>query len=287
MRNKRLIQFYITDHCNSKCETCNIWCKKENFNELSPKAIMDVVNSNWNADFVIGGGEAILHPNIRPILIRLEEAQVNYTLLSNCLKPAYLYDLAAEHNIPNVTISFDGIRHDIIRGSKGNTEKIREFLSLVRYNHDGVRPNVKLSYTYSKHNSDCFIQDMDYIKNVLMFDKVYFCLAQDMSLLKSGYTFIENNLGVIFERLDMLYDRDCKTLKNFHLGNYVPCDSTNSVYTIYSNGDIVRCQSYMSKDVLGNVYKDNFNKVVEDSANKDFCCPHENNCKLLCQRRYD
>ena len=56
-------------------------------------------------------------------------------------------------------------------------DPIHEFIALI--------PNIKLSYTYSWFNQFTFEQDMDFIKYTLGFDKVYFCIAQNMDLLNT------------------------------------------------------------------------------------------------------
>jgi MoaA/NifB/PqqE/SkfB family radical SAM enzyme len=147
------------------------------------------------------------------------------------------------------------------------------------------KPDIKLSYTLSTYNEHTFSLDMDYIKNELHFDKVYFCLAQQMELLKTGEPkFVVENPAIVVEpRIDMLYEKDQRLL----FGEYRRCDSTSTVFTIYSNGDIVRCQSFKSKDVLGNIYNDDFNKVIEAATKQPFVCDRDVDCRLVCQRRYD
>ncbi len=285
MRSKRLIQFYITDQCNSRCKTCNIWCKRKDFVELSPEAIMGVVNMNPDADFVIGGGEAILHSQIEDILSALKTNKTNYTLLSNCILPERLLELIHTYDVPSLTISFDGLKHDKIRGVPGNRAMIEGFLWKLRMALWRNKPDVKLSYTLSKYNEATFVLDMDYIKNEMCFDKVYFCLAQQMELLKTGQPkFVVKNPAIVVEpRIDMLYEKDQRLL----FGEYRRCDSTSTVFTVYSNGDIVRCQSFKSEDVLGNVYYDDFNEVVEAATRQPFVCDRDADCRLVCQRRYD
>lgn len=244
---------------------------------------------NPDADFVIGGGEAILHSKIETILRSLAFQKTNYTLLSNCLEPDRLLQLIHDYDIPSLTISFDGLKHDEIRGREGNKNMIENFLWRLRMGLSAApwrnKPEVKLSYTLSKYNEETFISDMDYIKNELCFDKIYFCLAQQMELLKTGEPkfVVENPAMVVEPRIDMLYEKDQRLL----FGEDRRCDSTSTVFTIYSNGDIVRCQSFKSEDVLGNIYHDNFNKVVEAATKQPFVCDRDADCRLVCQRRYD
>lgn len=282
MRPNKLIQFYITNMCNSGCKTCSIWRNKQRC-ELSPERIEDVLRAFPDADYVIGGGEAILHTRIADIFSILDYYAVNYTLLSNCIMLDKLKSYCERYDVRNVTVSYDGVAHDLIRGSKGNSKKIWNFV-------DWARPygiNVKLSYTYSAFNEQLFESDMEEIRSHGI-EKIYFCLAQDMELLGAN----ESVRAKSFDRLHKYYDMIDKKDQQFIIGminnERRVCDSQSQVHTIYSNGDIVRCQSYLSEQVLGNINNMNEDQIKELFGSiKNEKCPYNDKCNLLCQRRYD
>lgn len=285
MRDKKLIQMYITNMCNSHCKTCSIWKNKER-QELRPGDIGMITTLFPNADYVIGGGEAILHTDIDKILMQLHEDKINYTLLSNCILNQRLYDLIQKYEVPAVTISFDGLRHDDIRGVTGNAKNIWYFKEWCDFN--SVR--MKISYTYSKYNEDCFEEDMKYIKERLGFNEIYFCIAQDMDLLMTAEadgSFVAGNFEKIL-KCDLVSEKDKKHIRGMVTGVRRCCTSQNNVHTIYSNGDIVRCQSFKSREVLGNLYKMSTYEVMQllESV-ENVSCPYDSECDLLCQRRYD
>ena len=285
MRDKKLIQFYLTTKCNSCCKTCKIWQNSyKNVQELPYDLVSRICIDNRDSDFVLGGGEFTVYSQKHKLLDVLDDAYINYTVLSNAVSLVLLEDVIKRHNIQNLTMSCDGKNHDSIRGVVGNLWNIVHIISKYRKKI----PNIKLSYTYSSLNENTFDEDMDFIKNVLGFDKVYFCIAQDMDLLKTGTkSVIPKDLEKVLKRKDMLYDKDVAYIESILNGEKKKCDSTNSVFTVYSNGDIVRCQSFMSKDVLGNIYKDNFNSVINKTKENSFSCMYDKECNLLCQRRYD
>lgn len=280
MRDKKLIQLYITNMCNSKCKTCTIWKNSER-EELTLDSIKNIVESNVDADFVIGGGEPILHSDIDNILQYLKDNNINYTLLSNCIKNEKLKQLIEMYEIPSVTISCDGIKHDEIRGRIGNLSKIINFVEWAQYR----KQNFKLSYTYSAFNEKIFKEDMNFFK-LLGIQKVYFCLAQEMDLLKTdGDSFVATDFTKILEEKEMLFDRDLDAVNRIINGTKKKCDSQDSVFTIYSNGNVVRCQSFLSCYVLGNVFERNFSDIIRPV--KSVTCAYDSKCNLLCQRRYD
>lgn len=284
MRSKKLIQMYITNQCNSHCRTCTIW-KNEEREELHPYVIEDVVRAFPDADFVIGGGEAILHSGIEEILRLLNDYQVSYTLLTNCIHFKRLKELVLNYHVKNVTVSFDGTRHDEIRGVAGNSQNILLFHEFCK--EHGI--HMKLSYTYSILNQNHIVQDMNYIKSFFGMDKVYFCLAQDMELLHIDDSVVASSFDNIERVYDMLDAKDMMFIERLR-GNTdrLECDSQSTVHTIYSNGDIVRCQSYMCKDVIDNVKGMSVEQIkAAIDGIKCISCSYDKHCNLLCQRRYD
>jgi MoaA/NifB/PqqE/SkfB family radical SAM enzyme len=284
MRNNKLIQFYLTDKCNSRCKTCQIW-KNQKGNKIPFKEVAKIINKFQDADYVFGGGEVTLYEDLGELLVFCDHMNTSYTLLSNAVNYDSLDKYLRFYRVPNLTMSCDGINHDAIRGVKGNLENIGR---IVREYCDKV--NIKLSYTLSSLNERNMNYDMQLFK-ALGFNKIYFCIAQDMDLLKvAGKQSIvpkyESLVRMVEEYGDMLYDKDKAYIKSLINCTRKPCDSTSSVHTIYTNGDVVLCQSIMSSYVLGNIYKDNFADILKRHDN-NFICPHDYHCDLLCQRRYD
>lgn len=282
-RNNELIQFYLTNICNSRCKTCQIWQNKC-LQEIPVNKVLEIIHDFPNADYVFGGGEFTLYTQKHDLLNACDDMNVNYTVLSNAVNFKLLHEVLSSHNVKNLTMSCDGKHHDGIRGKLGNLKNIEEILHIWR---DKI-PNIKLSYTLSKLNQNTIDSDMAYFKS-LGFNKIYFCIAQNMDLLKADgdITADTDKLKYFYDTYaGMLYDKDQLLLHDFINGIHKKCDSINDVHTIYTNGDVVRCQSFLSSDVLGNINDKSFKDILE-STNKDFRCPYNDKCELVCQRRYD
>ena len=286
MRPNKLIQFYLTNMCNSRCKTCNIWTttNKDKL-ELSLNKVINTIKLYPKADFVFGGGEFTMYSKARELLKFCSSNNINYTILSNCIDVDALEQLLASFDIKNLTISCDGIKHDKIRGIAGNLKKIKDVVGIWK----GYVPNLKISYTLSKYNEEHLSEDMRMFKEMGI-DKIYFCLAQSMDLLSTrgsvtpSITSIEK---MYYDYGDMLYDKDKQFLRDIVLDNVGKCDSIENVHTIYTNGDVVTCQSFMSRDVLGNIYDNSLKEILDKRELKDFKCQYSSICKLVCQRRYD
>lgn len=287
-RPKKLIQFYLINLCNSQCKTCQIW-KNTKRQELSIMQVEEVIKEFPDADYVFGGGEFTLYNQRDRLLDWCDKNNINYTVLSNAVSLKLLEQLLASHNVKNLTMSCDGIHHDEIRGKKGNLKNIEEIIKAWR----GTIPNIKLSYTLSSLNEGSIDNDMEYFRQ-LGFKKIYFCIAQNMDLLNAqgSITPSKESLKYLNESYSyMLYDKDQQLLEDFINGYHKKCDSTRDVHTIYTNGDVVRCQSLLSNNVIGNINEHRLVDILKADEQKfgdlEFVCPFNDQCELVCQRRYD
>lgn len=127
------LTFAVTNKCNSRCKTCNIW-KIKKHNELSTKEIKKFfVKNNYFNWIDITGGEVFLRKDITEIVKSIIDNNEYLYLLhipTNALLPQLVEKKVSEilKLKPNkfiLTISIDGPEkiHDNIRGIKGNFEK--------------------------------------------------------------------------------------------------------------------------------------------------------------------
>lgn len=253
--------------------------------EIPLDKVIEIINLYPRADFVFGGGEFTMYSEARNLLKYCTANNIKYTILSNCIDIDTLEQLLATFEVKNLTISCDGVKHDKIRGRIGNLNKIKDVYNTWKE----YIPNIKLSYTLSKYNEQYLDEDMQMFKEMGV-DKIYFCLAQNMDLLSTRGTvtpMIKTIDRMYYEHSDMLYSKDLQFLKDIVFGNIKKCDSTGSVHTVYTNGDVVTCQSFMSREILGNIHNSSLKEILDKRDLKGFSCQYNDVCKLVCQRRYD
>lgn len=283
MRSKKLIQLYLTNRCNSKCKTCPIWKCKEKEN-LPLYKVREFISKNKDADFVYGGGEFFLYPYYSELLSWSEKNNISYTILTNGLLPQKVYSVIDTY-VPNITISWDGIKHDEIRGVPGNTDKIRDIVKYARI----FNAYVKLSYTFSKFNYDTIDEDMEMVKKEFGMNKVYLALGRDSDTFANKDELIApKDFFPLLRHLDMFYERDIKFLSDWVYGTLPNCTSTKDIITVYSNGDIPLCQGIESNKIWGNILNEDIDEVTKRINNlQPVMCPFSDRCNSLCQRRYD
>lgn len=286
MREKKLIQLYLTNRCNSKCKTCPIWkCKEKE--DLPLGKVEEFIFLNKDADFVYGGGEFFLYPHYEELLRWSEYNDINYTILTNGLLPHKVQEVVAQYKC-NITISWDGILHDYIRGVEDNTKKIKQLIKYIR----ACKSNVKLSYTFSKYNYETIDEDMKVAKEVFGMNKLYLALGRDSDTFSGKEELVApKDFNPLLKHLDMFYERDANFLIDWAAGNIKNCSSIKDIFTVYSNGDIPLCQGIESGVILGNIIHNEMADIqqrMELLKMADFMyCKHKDSCYSLCQRRYD
>ena len=285
MREKKLIQFYLTNRCNSRCKTCPIWkCKEKE--DLPLDKVKEFILLYKDADFVYGGGEFFLYPWYRELLNWSELNNINYTILTNGILYRQVMEAASMYS-PNITISWDGVQHDWIRGVPGNTATIKKLVSYIRE----CGGTVKLSYTFSKFNYDTIDGDMKVAKYDFGMGKVYLALGRDSDTFSNKDELIApKDFKPLLMHLDMFYKRDKKFIRDWFNKSLPQCSSIKDVITVYSNGEIPLCQGIECKKSWGNILKDDMKDIKENMdilTSAGTHCKHSDTCYSLCQRRYD
>ena len=226
----------ITNMCNSRCQSCDIWkiypAEKERLQEeLTVEEIEKIFASVGEVYFFnISGGEPFLRKDIVDI-VRVGCEQLNPTVVhipTNALSPQRIAALAEEILVgmrewsPGTKLtlkpSFDGVEefHDWVRGIPGNYAKLIETLELLRelrgrYDHLRVGVGTVISTMNIDHlpeiiaESERFGVD-SYISEVAE-------ERQEMRNVSSGITPSHEQYGAAIQRFrDMTFDR----LKDAH-----------------------------------------------------------------------
>ncbi len=153
-----VVTFSVTNRCNSKCKTCNIWKTPTRASEeLTIDEIQKVFKSIGKLYFLnLSGGEPFLRKDIVDI-IGLGQRYSSPNLVhipSNGLLPNVIETRVREiletlnkKTFLTIKLSLDGVgdNHDIIRGVSGNFSKVMETYSRL----DSIRkdyPNFHLGF---------------------------------------------------------------------------------------------------------------------------------------------
>ncbi len=202
----KVIQMPITNKCNSKCTTCNIW-KVTDKCDLSVEQLQVVLQDTY-LDKVesigINGGEPFLHKDFLSIIgniLNLKSLKDIYIISNGVSSNLLLNNLSEAKKLCkkkgvklNLTISLDGVGgiHDKTRGIPGSFEKTIETINCIKDNINEYCDNFDLGYTISKSNTS----DMVWAKELAASwgVDVYFHLAVPN---KRIYTFDNEDYSVL------------------------------------------------------------------------------------------
>ncbi|MEP7290738.1 MAG: radical SAM protein [Chloroflexota bacterium] len=134
LRTLPIVVLYLTDGCNSRCVTCDIWRNpRRNMKPELVEAIaadLKPLSVRW---VVLSGGEAMQHPHWAQIAQRLRAEGVRVSLLTNGLLLRKQIDDVLS-SVDDVIVSLDGgtaATYEAIRGVDG-FDLILEGMRLVR-----------------------------------------------------------------------------------------------------------------------------------------------------------
>jgi len=148
--NPHVVEFRLTENCNSRCIMCNAW-KNRSVNELSAEEVKDALNQlrGVGIDTVIFlGGEPLLRPDIGEII---KEASLlkfrTIMLVTNGLLLEERAEELLKNGITNLSISVDGFGYsnETIRGIKGGFEKAVNGIQKVQKLKADTNSNVVVS----------------------------------------------------------------------------------------------------------------------------------------------
>ncbi len=274
-----VIQFPVNDICNSKCQMCNIWKQKKEF-ELSLDQIEELYSQPLfkNVETVgLNGGEPTLRKDLPQIVERLKKSLPslkNISLITNSIIHkrviAYIEEMAKiclDNGLHfDVMCSLDGVGdvHDRVRGRSGNFESVEKVIDAAK-KIKGVS-SLRVGCTIIKEN----VFDVEEVLFWAIKNKVYarFRIGIPHQRLYKGndadvFGFNDeerfhliNFLEVINKYYEKTYSRRLfyTSLKNQLLYNAprnVGCSWKYRGATVTSKGELAYCA--VESDILGNL----------------------------------
>jgi hypothetical protein len=161
-----IVEFRVTENCNSKCVMCNAW-KNKSVNELSTEEIKDALRQLRGIGvntMIFIGGEPLLRPDIGELV--KEASLLKFPVILLVTNGLLLEDKARElleNGITHITVSVDGIgqSHDAIRGIPGSFEKAIRGIKTVQKLKEEMNLNVAVTMITNmlmKQNADMIPQ---------------------------------------------------------------------------------------------------------------------------------
>jgi radical SAM protein with 4Fe4S-binding SPASM domain len=298
-----ILTLSITDKCDSRCKTCNIW-KIKSENELTLieyKKMFESLNSLFWV--TITGGEPFLRNDLKNIVVSLyEQTNPRYlTIPTNAiLTEKIVKDIEfIIKRCPNLelilNLSLDGIGnlHDKIRGVKGNFKKVlKTYDALKKIKFEKL--TVGINTVISRYNINQIKELYEFVSEKLKPDS-YICeVAENRAKLYNldlnvtpNYRDVLNFLirehregkGEIPELIKNLRNDFYRYLIS---DNMLDCYAGYASVNIMPDGDVWLC--YVKKSKIGNLREANFDfKKIWFSEKADKERNKIKNCKYKCK----
>lgn len=262
----RWIVFEVTDACNSRCKHCNIWRKKPTKDILTYKEIEKTFSDELFRDLemiILTGGEPSLRRDLKDIILAIHKIlpKTKIWLSINGLLPQRVINVvkvAVKHDISiGVGVSLDGIgeKHDLIRGVKGNFEKVDYLLNeLIALRDDNRgKKDLAVGFTlsditlHSLRETKAYAERLNVSFIVQMYDETPYYHNIGRNLVSNGLIKAVQSLPWSPSHEMWLKALMGKSIK-------YPCFAMYTFCVLRCNGDIVPCL-HLAQESAGNVKK--------------------------------
>jgi MoaA/NifB/PqqE/SkfB family radical SAM enzyme len=267
----------LTDRCNSRCRTCDIWRKKPR-TDMPIQAIEQILSDRLSGDLEsvsLTGGEPFLRRDLPEIfsIIRGRLPGRRISISTNGLLGKEILDFLEGAGTKKLTlyISVDGIeKHDYVRGVKGAFEKTIDTIRKIRNRHPGLKLETKFTITPWNHteildvyrlsrelgtgfqakiieNIKSYTNAIDYEKN-----RRRFSFTEEQKRIISGQLRSLNRLLLKEKKFtDALFVRLMIQYLNKEDFRFKHCNCAFSSLFIMPNGDAYLCRNM---DPIGNAH---------------------------------
>jgi len=275
LTSPRFLWFGVTDQCNSRCSTCNIWrmtpCDK-------PLVAADVDRILRTAPFekieyiINSGGEPSMRSDLKQIL-HMEyktkpKARIQLStngILAECVLDVVGF-MVEENGIGlDVGISLDGIgeKHDVVRGVKGNFEAVDWLLHELKEMQKKHDLNITVGSTLTVQTAENYRELLEYSRKMgVPFMFHWFNQSNFYGNMKKKENNGSDMESVVEASMPCSLYRDM-WIQSLETGK-IPrfrCFALNSFMVLKCNGDIAPCLSLWNS-VAGNIRDEKYPSCV-------------------------
>ena len=294
------LQLPVTNRCNSRCKTCNVWTQEVK-RDINPDLLLKVLKDPLFSDLQcvgINGGELTLVKDIDKIIdviLQCEKIKMIW-LISNCLLPERLLELL-EKTVAKcrkkdvklgITFSVDGIKEkdNFIRGVPVAYERAMTVLRAVSLDPERYCDICDIGCTVSKYNADDLAQIDVYLQEFKI--PIYFHLAVPNKRIgtfeSEDYSVVTNKhacqiaaeffFGLFLKERN--WEKKLKYWANYYYLTSKPhtrlttCDWLYRNVTIDENLDFFLCAT--ASERIGSLLEENASELITSSKCRSVEC---------------
>lgn len=268
----RMLNLYLTNACNLRCNHCFMNSGKKNDGELGVedwKRILKEFRDNSGMNVTFSGGEPLMYKDFDVILKFAKEIGLETTVLTNGVlwTEERIRNLACY--IDEVQISIDGVdekSNAIVRG-KGHFDKVVS--TVIAFSNIGVKTSVATTFTTDNLSDDIaygYKEMIAYI-NRLTDSKVFFKLSKKILPGRDVVLSAEENETYANKIKDIeRIVRPTAEFENFMYGHVPNLVSTNcglGGISVASDGLVYFCNRISEVDTYGHVTEHPFSYYMK------------------------
>lgn len=277
------IYLNVTNACNYNCVYC-YQGKAQNGNNLrgfiseenAKSILMKIKTANPACKVIVTGGEPFLHPNIFDVLSLIEDAKMQFSVLTNgsLIDDDCALAMARYRHLVNVQVSLDGMTEEVHSMTRGKTfhKTMKGIKAIMKYNVP-----FSLAPTMHDDNLDDMVQIAHFaLKNGGGFTpnnlrKFPHCSAPGFILKNDNFletiTRVEDALIETFGNVFVLNQKlRCFINRTTNRDHFI-CGVGYSVIDIDWNGDVYPCHLLRKVDfLLGNIIEEEIETIVNKTV---------------------
>jgi MoaA/NifB/PqqE/SkfB family radical SAM enzyme len=243
------VEIDLTNRCNNKCPKCTGWSGKKEMDELTADSayryIREVKDLNARAIIFTGGGEPLLHPNFKEILVFAKDLGLKIGVITNGLA-------LSQDNMSSILLNCDWVRVSLDAGNKdmykrthgmdGNSwntvlKNTRELVSTKRYlNSNCVIGTAYLTGIETSEYGE--MEDFVEVSSDLEVDYAQF------RPFHGDFTDVREKLKILREQYGEIVTASWQKYNRFGDSDkrpYKKCYGINFATTVCANGDMFIC----------------------------------------------
>lgn len=268
----KMLNIYLTNACNLRCDHCFMqsgMALKNELNGVEWMRLLECFKQNGGESVTFSGGEPLMHRDFVAIIRKSHSLGLTVTVLSNGVlwNETLIQELAPY--ISEIQISIDGFDEDSNAKVRGNGHFENVVRNVVLFAHYGVRTSVATTFTWKNLEENAGIRYKELVERIQeqTNHSVFFKLSKKILRGRNtDYSEVENKL--FFEKIvaiEKLVDADAQ-LANFmegHTPNSVAANCGFGGVSIGANGDVYFCNRISEVECWGNVRETPLTKLLK------------------------
>jgi len=311
-----ILDLQITDVCNMCCKTCYADISNTG-SVLSLQKIKEVIDSAHNLGFVfvsITGGEPTLHPDFNNIIsyIKNKGFYIHLNINGSNVTKEIIDTL---HLVDGFGVSFDAFDEQVFTQIRGINLKDKVYSNLRLLIDAKLDFNIVI--VVNRINIDVLESTIERLKEIgikkiklnyflpigrgAKNKELYLPYSEYVSKYKELEKKNKDKIEIMLDSLIFCFRDDLnKDISEISESTNLSCGAYRKRIAIKSNGDVIGCLLLSTGKKIGDVYKENLEKIISNipskyvETNKDkfkttYCdlCKHKSCCGLGCLAFYD